>query len=67
MSDLRGGAVVYVGFMLMGMGTLLPWNFFITADSYWQYKFRNADDDEHWEQDPRTRLQLLFGPLQVRH
>ncbi|CAL4124450.1 unnamed protein product, partial [Meganyctiphanes norvegica] len=66
MADLRGGNLVYVGFLLMGMGTLLPWNFFITADSYWQYKFRrNASDDDHWEQDPRTPLQLLFGPLQV--
>ncbi|XP_077537597.1 equilibrative nucleoside transporter 1-like isoform X3 [Haemaphysalis longicornis] len=27
---------------LFGIGSLLPWNFFITADDYWTYKFRNV-------------------------
>ncbi|XP_077521743.1 equilibrative nucleoside transporter 1-like isoform X6 [Amblyomma americanum] len=27
---------------LFGIGSLLPWNFFITADDYWRYKFRNV-------------------------
>lgn len=32
----------YFAFYLLGMTTLLPWNFFITAEEYWQYKFRNV-------------------------
>ncbi|KAJ6645911.1 Equilibrative nucleoside transporter 1 [Pseudolycoriella hygida] len=32
----------YIIFYLMGMTTLLPWNFFITAEGYWLYKFRNV-------------------------
>jgi hypothetical protein len=31
---------VYLVFFLLGMGTLLPWNFFISINSFWDYKFR---------------------------
>jgi len=27
----------------MSIGTLLPWNFFITVSGYWMYKFRTVD------------------------
>lgn len=33
--------LVYMIFFLMGIGSLLPWNFFITAKSYWLYKLSN--------------------------
>ncbi|CAL1578199.1 unnamed protein product [Knipowitschia caucasica] len=33
--------LVYLIFFLMGIGSLLPWNFFITAKHYWLYKFSN--------------------------
>lgn len=32
---------VYIIFFLMGIGSLLPWNFFITAKHYWIYKLSN--------------------------
>lgn len=32
---------VYIIFFLMGIGSLLPWNFFITAKHYWLYKLSN--------------------------
>lgn len=32
--------IVYIIFYFLGITTLLPWNFFITADNYWMYKFR---------------------------
>ncbi|XP_031624259.1 equilibrative nucleoside transporter 1 [Contarinia nasturtii] len=32
----------YIVFYLLGMTTLLPWNFFITAEDYWMFKFRNV-------------------------
>ena len=33
---------VYLVFFLLGMGTLLPWNFFISLNTFWDYKFRNV-------------------------
>nr|XP_055027069.1 equilibrative nucleoside transporter 3 isoform X2 [Misgurnus anguillicaudatus]XP_055027070.1 equilibrative nucleoside transporter 3 isoform X2 [Misgurnus anguillicaudatus]XP_055027071.1 equilibrative nucleoside transporter 3 isoform X2 [Misgurnus anguillicaudatus]XP_055027072.1 equilibrative nucleoside transporter 3 isoform X2 [Misgurnus anguillicaudatus] len=33
--------MVYIIFFLMGIGSLLPWNFFITAKHYWLYKLSN--------------------------
>ncbi|CAL4062972.1 unnamed protein product [Meganyctiphanes norvegica] len=53
---------------MMGMGALLPWNFFITAESYWQYKFRNVSlDNTTISPDVpfKTDLQFLYTPLQV--
>ncbi|XP_037575179.1 equilibrative nucleoside transporter 2 isoform X2 [Dermacentor silvarum] len=43
---------------LFGVGSLLPWNFFITADDYWRYKFRNvnASGEVHTKSD----LQAAF-------
>ncbi|KAA0717568.1 Equilibrative nucleoside transporter 3 [Triplophysa tibetana] len=34
--------MVYFIFFLMGIGSLLPWNFFITAKQYWLYKLSNG-------------------------
>lgn len=36
--------LVYMIFFLMGIGSLLPWNFFITAKHYWLYKLSNSTD-----------------------
>ncbi|XP_032408906.1 equilibrative nucleoside transporter 3 isoform X1 [Xiphophorus hellerii] len=36
--------LVYLTFFLMGIGSLLPWNFFITAKQYWLYKLSNSTD-----------------------
>ncbi|KAJ0005055.1 hypothetical protein NQD34_011269 [Periophthalmus magnuspinnatus] len=46
--------LVYIIFFLMGIGSLLPWNFFITAKHYWLYKlsnhsFPNKPDEERSE------------------
>ena len=31
-------------FFTLGMATLLPWNFFISVNSFWDYKFRDVND-----------------------
>uniref|UniRef100_A0A8C9G8G2 Solute carrier family 29 member 3 n=1 Tax=Pavo cristatus TaxID=9049 RepID=A0A8C9G8G2_PAVCR len=41
-SDRLCGA--YVIFFLLGIGSLLPWNFFITAKHYWAYKLQNCSE-----------------------
>uniref|UniRef100_A0A8B9DTC9 Solute carrier family 29 member 3 n=1 Tax=Anser cygnoides TaxID=8845 RepID=A0A8B9DTC9_ANSCY len=40
--DHSNGA--YVIFFLLGIGSLLPWNFFITAKHYWVYKLQNCSE-----------------------
>ncbi|KAM9197333.1 equilibrative nucleoside transporter 3 [Dugong dugon] len=32
----------YIIFFSLGIGTLLPWNFFVTAKEYWVFKLRNS-------------------------
>ncbi|ENN80674.1 hypothetical protein YQE_02908, partial [Dendroctonus ponderosae] len=33
---------VFVIFYILGVVTLLPWNFYVTANDYWMYKFRDT-------------------------
>ncbi|XP_038599901.1 equilibrative nucleoside transporter 3 isoform X2 [Tachyglossus aculeatus] len=33
---------VYIIFFCLGIGSLLPWNFFVTAKEYWIYKLQNC-------------------------
>ncbi|XP_067828513.1 equilibrative nucleoside transporter 3 [Heptranchias perlo] len=42
---------VYVIFFFLGIGSLLPWNFFNTAKHYWLYKLNNAKDRPHRQDD----------------
>ncbi|NWI10689.1 S29A3 protein, partial [Crypturellus soui] len=38
--DRLNGA--YIIFFILGIGSLLPWNFFITAKQYWAFKLQNC-------------------------
>lgn len=44
---------------LVSRTTLLPWNFFVTAEEYWQYKFRNLTSNNS---DVLTPRQIQFQP-----
>ena len=35
---------VWIVFYMLGMTTLLPWNFFIAVNDYWNFKFRDVDN-----------------------
>uniref|UniRef100_A0A452QC59 Solute carrier family 29 member 3 n=1 Tax=Ursus americanus TaxID=9643 RepID=A0A452QC59_URSAM len=48
----------YVIFFSLGIGGLLPWNFFITAKEYWVFKFRNCSDPAAGEEVP-IRVRVL--------
>ncbi|XP_040906525.1 equilibrative nucleoside transporter 3 [Toxotes jaculatrix] len=51
--------LVYIIFFLMGIGSLLPWNFFITAKHYWLYKLSN-NTHQRSSGDQRTDLSDYF-------
>ena len=34
---------VYLVFFLLGLSTLLPWNFFISINQFWDYRFRDVN------------------------
>ncbi|CAG9861538.1 unnamed protein product [Phyllotreta striolata] len=48
----------YLTFYLLGIVSLLPWNFFITADDYWMYKFRNVSSNVSIREDAPSRNTL---------
>jgi len=38
--------LVYIVFYWLGIGTLLPWNMFISVMAYWDYKFRTIESED---------------------
>jgi len=48
--------VVWLVFYMLGMTTLLPWNFFIAVNDYWHFKFRDVDSNS----TTPTKLQKEF-------
>lgn len=56
-------SVVYFIFYLLGLGSLSPWNFFITASEYFKYKFRNTTlpvDCDYLNPKYQTELESMF-------
>uniref|UniRef100_A0A2P2IDH8 Equilibrative nucleoside transporter 3-like n=2 Tax=Hirondellea gigas TaxID=1518452 RepID=A0A2P2IDH8_9CRUS len=51
----------------LGIAAMLPWNFFITCDSFWQYKLRNVTLGDDWDTSNATMtvLQVSFMPTLV--
>ena len=46
---------VWLVFYMLGMTTLLPWNFFIAVNDYWNFKFRDIEHNA-----THTQLQKEF-------
>ncbi|KAG9344436.1 hypothetical protein JZ751_011106 [Albula glossodonta] len=57
--------MVYGIFFLMGIGSLLPWNFFITAKNYWLYKLSNGSDPENQEESHSDLSVSVEGNVRV--
>ncbi|XP_061766493.1 equilibrative nucleoside transporter 3 [Nerophis ophidion] len=53
--------LVYIIFFLMGIGSLLPWNFFITAKSYWLYKMSNGTEERRSDFSDYFESYLTFA------
>ena len=56
--------MVYIVFCLMGMSTMLPWNFFTALTLFWNYKFRDVSyknlTNNHQTEPEQTDLQKQF-------
>ena len=70
--------LVYIIFYWLGVGTLLPWNFFISVSAYWWYKYRTVNEtydefkDLNADGDPAfpsfNPMQKAWGPqVKTRH
>ncbi|XP_007938903.1 equilibrative nucleoside transporter 3 [Orycteropus afer afer] len=50
----------YIIFFSLGIGSLLPWNFFVTAKEYWMFKFRNCSHSATQESAMGSDIQNYF-------
>lgn len=55
----------YIVFFCLGIGSLLPWNFFVTAQEYWLFKLSNCSSPATGE-EPKGSDILVRGALPGR-
>jgi len=56
--------MVYIIFYWLGIGTLLPWNMFISVNAYWNHKFRtveNLTEEQSVNSTASNDLQKAWG------
>nr|CAH7741381.1 unnamed protein product [Callosobruchus chinensis] len=54
--------LVRIIFFFYGLSSMLPMSFFMIANDYWMYKFRNTTYD-NWDPHHRTPLQIYYGSI----
>ncbi|CAG9113951.1 hypothetical protein JYU34_008891 [Plutella xylostella] len=59
-SPLDRYRIVYILFYLFGITSLAPWNFLITANDYWMYKFRDVTPSNLTMVVRKTQFQAEF-------
>ncbi|KAL1771908.1 equilibrative nucleoside transporter 3 [Sigmodon hispidus] len=50
----------YLIFFSLGIGGLLPWNFFVTAKEYWAFKLHNCSSQASWKDAEDTDILNYF-------
>ena len=55
--------LTWLTFCLLGVGCLLPWNFFLSVSDYWMYKFRNVTDANY---ESANTTDAVLTPLQKK-
>lgn len=59
--------LVYIIFYWLGIGTLLPWNMFISVFAYWEYKFRTVEVAESvWPANVTVTEDIAQGPNELQ-
>jgi len=54
---------VYLIVYWLGIGTLMPWNFFLAVNGYWMVKFRDVNNETLADSETKmTDLQMSWGP-----
>lgn len=53
----------YIIFFSLGIGGLLPWNFFVTAKEYWAFKLRNCSSPASGKDPEDTDILVRAGSL----
>ncbi|XP_035939819.2 equilibrative nucleoside transporter 3 isoform X1 [Halichoerus grypus] len=57
----------YIIFFSLGIGGLLPWNFFITAKEYWVFKLRNCSNPASGEEPVGSDILVPGAPSSPWH
>ncbi|KAL3266082.1 hypothetical protein HHI36_010268 [Cryptolaemus montrouzieri] len=53
--------LTYFSFYLLGIVVIIPWSFFVTANDYWMYKFRDTNTNlSQFMNEKQTTLQVEF-------
>lgn len=53
-------SIVYILFYFFGLSSLVPWNFLMTANDYWMYKFRDVTPSNLTMAVRKTQFQAEF-------
>ncbi|XP_044001864.1 equilibrative nucleoside transporter 3-like [Aphidius gifuensis] len=55
----------YIVFYLLGINTMVPWNFFMTANDYWMYKFREIHENNTGH-DHYSHMEIMANKTELQ-